>query len=39
MHIFANDVIALRLEARDFYTITGGKNDFMVAGGVSFFIC
>lgn len=39
MHIFANDVIAVRFEARDFYTITGGKNDFMVAGGVSFFLC
>lgn len=39
VHIFANDVVAVRLEARDFYTITGGKNDYMVAGGVSFFIC
>jgi OmpA-OmpF porin, OOP family len=38
-HIFANNIVALRLEARDFYTITGGKNDFMLAGGVSFFIC
>jgi len=39
VHIFANNVVALRLEARDFYTITGGKNDFVLAGGVSFFIC
>ncbi len=39
VHIFANDVVAVRLEARDFYTITGGKNDFMVAGGVSLFWC
>lgn len=39
VHIFANDIVAVRLEARDFYTITGGVNDFMLAGGVSFFIC
>lgn len=39
VHIFANDVVALRVEARDFYTITGGKNDFMLAAGVSLFLC
>lgn len=33
---FANEVVALRLEARDLYTITGGKNDVLVDGGVTF---
>ena len=28
--------VALRLEARDFYTIVGGKNDVIVDGGISF---
>lgn len=38
VHIFANEIVALRLEARDFYTIVGGKNDVLLGGGVSFFI-
>ena len=28
--------IALRVEARDFYTFVGGKNDIYIDGGVSF---
>ena len=32
---FANEMIALRLEARDIYTIVGGKNDVMLGGGVT----
>lgn len=34
-HIFINEVVAFRFEARDFYTMTGGKNDFMVDAGIS----
>ncbi len=33
---FADNMIALRLEARDLYTLSGGKNDVMVNFGVSF---
>lgn len=33
---FADNMIALRLEARDLYTMSGGKNDVMVNFGVSF---
>lgn len=32
---FANEMIALRLEVRDIYTINGGKNDVMLGGGVT----
>ena len=35
---FANKVVALRVEARDFYTITGGKNDVMLDAGVMFIL-
>jgi OOP family OmpA-OmpF porin len=38
VHVYANPAVALRLEARDFYTIVGGKNDVLLGGGVSFFI-
>jgi len=37
-HIFANEVVALRLEARDLYTIVGGKNDVILAVGVTAFL-
>jgi OOP family OmpA-OmpF porin len=33
---FFSKTIALRLEARDFYTFVGGKNDYFLNGGVSF---
>lgn len=33
---FVHPAVALRLEARDFYTLIGGKNDVMIDGGVSF---
>lgn len=33
---FFHDSIALRAEARDIYTMVGGKNDFMVNLGISF---
>lgn len=34
--IFFSPIVALRIEARDFYTIVGGKNDVFLNGGVSF---
>lgn len=30
--------LALRVEARDFYTITGGKNDVMLDGGITYLL-
>lgn len=33
---FANEIVALRLEVRDIFTIVGGKNDVMLGGGVTF---
>lgn len=33
---FASPIIAFRAEARDLYTITGGRNDFMINVGMSF---
>lgn len=38
VQIFFDEVVALRLEARDFYTITGGKNDVFLNAGVTFLI-
>ncbi len=35
---FANQVVALRVEARDFYTWVGGKNDVMLDAGVMFLL-
>ncbi len=35
---FIDRSIAFRLEARDFYTIIGGKNDVMLDGGVTFLL-
>lgn len=34
--VFANEVVAFRMEARDLYTIRGGKNDVFLDGGVTF---
>ena len=31
--------IAFRAEARDIYTMTGGKNDYMISLGMSFLFC
>lgn len=36
VQFFFNKDVALRLEARDVYTIVGGKNDVFLNGGVSF---
>jgi len=33
---FVNQVVAFRVEGRDFYTITGGKNDVMIDAGLKF---
>ncbi len=38
VQLFFNDNIAFRLEARDIYTIVGGKNDVMLSGGITFLI-
>lgn len=35
---FADEGIALRAEVRDLYTMSGGKNDWMINFGVSFLI-
>lgn len=35
---FANETVALRVEARDFYTLINGKNDFFFDAGVTFFL-
>ena len=35
---FFDKSFAFRIEARDFYTITGGKNDLMFDGGVTYLI-
>jgi len=35
---FIDKSIAFRVEARDFYTITGGKNDVMLDAGITFLI-
>lgn len=36
--IFIHKLVAFRLEARDLYTWVGGKNDVLVAGGVTFLL-
>lgn len=33
---FADRMVALRVEARDLYTMSGGKNDYMINFGISF---
>lgn len=35
---FIHPSIAFRVEARDFYTIVGGKNDYMIDGGITFLL-
>lgn len=35
---FVNPIVALRADARDLYTMTGGKNDILFTAGVSFLI-
>lgn len=34
--IFATDSIAFRFEARDIYTMSGGKNEYQLTAGISF---
>lgn len=36
VQLYFNPIVALRADARDFYTINGGKNDFMIDLGVTF---
>ena len=36
MQWFASEVVALRVEARDFYTMVGGKNDVLLDAAVMF---
>jgi len=36
--LFINETIAFRFEARDLYTIVGGKNDVFLSAGVTFLI-
>lgn len=36
--VFADPVVAFRLEARDIYTFIGGKNDVFFAAGVTFLL-
>lgn len=36
---FFNQMIGLRVEARDFYTFVGGKNDIYLDGGLNFTFC
>lgn len=38
VQMFINRWIALRLEGRDFYTFVGGKNDYMIDGGINILI-
>lgn len=35
---FANQAVAFRVEARDFYTFVGGKNDVFLDAGVTFML-
>lgn len=35
---FFNEIVALRVEARDLFTFNGGKNDILISGGVTFLI-
>ncbi len=35
---FISDSLALRIDARDVYTTTGGKNDFMINLGLNFLL-
>lgn len=35
---FFDQSLALRVEARDFYTITGGKNDVVLDGGFTYLL-
>ena len=36
VQFFANEIVAFRVEARDFYTWVGGKNDVVLDAGVTF---
>ena len=38
VQIFSDEVVALRLEARDLYTFVGGQNDVFLSAGVTFLI-
>lgn len=35
---FPDKIVAFRIEARDFYTMMGGKNDVYLDAGVTFFL-
>lgn len=36
VQLFIHKAIAFRMEARDFYTWVGGKNDFMIDAGITY---
>lgn len=38
LNIYANNIVAFRIEGRDFYTWVGGKNDLMADAGVTFLL-
>lgn len=38
LQAFANNVVTFRIEARDIYTIVGGKNDVMLDAGLTFLL-
>lgn len=35
---FIEKSIAFRIEARDFYTFVGGKNDILIGAGIKFLL-
>lgn len=38
LQFFANEIVAFRLDARDIYTMVGGKNDVYLNAGVTFLL-
>lgn len=37
LQLFIDPLVAFRVEARDFYTMVGGKNDVFLNGGITFY--
>ena len=35
VQLFVNEVVSFKFDARDIYTIVGGRNDIFIAGGVN----
>lgn len=38
VQLFANKIVAFRIDARDIYTMVGGKNDIFLDAGVTFLL-